>query len=119
MLPAPGRFSTITGTCHLLLSRSARARATGSTGPPASNGTPILTVRSGYSAHAGRGRASAIIAASHSNAHRAAFFGISVPRSFAPQTSILYGAPEARYVCRRKRDRNAAHGTHVARRGYR
>src|SRR5580704_5499249 len=57
MLPAPGRFSTITGTRHLALSRLARKRATASTVPPASNGATILTVRSGYSAAAGPGAA--------------------------------------------------------------
>src|SRR5207244_3974164 len=49
---APGRFSTMTGTCHLALRRLARTRATASTVPPASKGTTILTVRSGYSAKA-------------------------------------------------------------------
>jgi len=54
-LPAPGRFSTITGTLHFAFSRLASTRATASTVPPASNGTTILTVRSGKSACAGAG----------------------------------------------------------------
>ena len=50
VLPAPGRFSTITGTFHLSFRRCASARATVSMLPPASNGTTILTVRTGNSA---------------------------------------------------------------------
>ncbi len=58
VLPAPGRFSTITGTFHFSFSRCASARATVSMLPPASNGTTILTVWSGNSALAARGESS-------------------------------------------------------------
>src|SRR5262249_59786164 len=51
IVPAPGRSSTTTGLPPQRADRrSARMRATTSVGPPAANGTRILTVLAGKSA---------------------------------------------------------------------
>src|SRR5262245_39881980 len=64
MLPAPGTFSTITGWPTSSDSRAAMMRAEVSTGPPAANGTTMVTGRVGQScARAATGLVSAMASA--------------------------------------------------------
>src|ERR1700733_377003 len=103
MLPAPGRFSTITGTRQRALSRLARNRATASTVPPASNGAMIFTVRSGYSAAAA---GSAAVAATRVAANRAAANRLIGP---SPSCRLAF-PPHVQYTLYLWRGRTAQHG---------